>query len=235
MNETSNDGRMPVLFVGHGSPMNVIEDNRWSRAFASLAVEIPRPTAVLAISAHWYVPGTLLTAASAPRTIHDFSGFPAALYEIHYRAPGDVDLARRVRDRLGEARASLDETWPHVRERRAFDVPLVQFQGVSFPLAEAETHVAAARLLCYDTLRKRDRGERHTAEAAMCKWWAPKKAHDILIQCVLLHGHAGWGDDYPHQQRMRDVMGLQIGDGTAQIQKMVIAREVAGKVTVSHV
>ncbi len=136
---------------------------------------------------------------------------------------------------LAAALQSLEETWAYVAEREAFGRPIAKFQGVSFPLAEAETHLTSARFLCYNALWLREQGMPHTKEAAMCKWWVPKIAHEIISQCVLLHGHAGWGDDYPHQQRMRDVMGLQIGDGTAQIQKMVIAREVAGKVTVSHV
>jgi 4,5-DOPA dioxygenase extradiol len=102
---------MPVLFVGHGSPMNVIEDNRWSRGFAILAGLVPRPTAVLAVSAHWYVNGTLLTADAHPKTIHDFHGFPRALYEIEYRAPGKVDLAARVRRLLGTERSSLSTDW----------------------------------------------------------------------------------------------------------------------------
>jgi 4,5-DOPA dioxygenase extradiol len=103
--------RMPVLFVGHGSPMNLIEDNRWSRGFASLRALVPRPSAILAVSAHWYVPGTWLTGDLHPRTIHDFSGFPAALYEIRYPAPGNVDLAERVRNAIGPARASLSDDW----------------------------------------------------------------------------------------------------------------------------
>ena len=100
-------GRMPVVFAGHGSPMNVIDDNRWSRGFAALRNEVPRPTAIVAISAHWFVDGTYLTGDVHPRTIHDFGGFPDALYEIEYRAPGQVDLARRLRAMLGEERAGL--------------------------------------------------------------------------------------------------------------------------------
>ncbi len=102
---------MPVLFVGHGSPMNVVEDNRWSRGFASLRELVPRPSAILAVSAHWYVPGIWLTGDLHPRTIHDFSGFPAALYEVQYPAPGQVDLAERVREAIGNERASLSTDW----------------------------------------------------------------------------------------------------------------------------
>ena len=104
-------GRMPVLFVGHGSPMNAIEDNAWSRGFRALADLLPRPKAVLSISAHWYVSGTHLTGNEWPETIHDFSGFPRALYEVDYPAHGDVALARRVVELLGDSRASLRNDW----------------------------------------------------------------------------------------------------------------------------
>lgn len=123
------------------------------------------------------------------------------------------------------AQASLDETWRYIREREAFGVPISQHQGVSFPLAEAETMIEAARRLCYHALSLRDADQPHNAEAAMCKWFAPKTAVDVIHQCLLTHGHYGWSMDLPHQQRLRDVMGLEIGDGTAQIMKMVIARD----------
>ena len=129
---------------------------------------------------------------------------------------------------LGAAQASIDETWRYVQERMAFGAPLARNQGVTFPLAEADTLVAAARQLCYHTLRLKDAGLPHTAEAAMCKWLAPKTAVDAIHQCLLLHGHYGYGLDLPHQQRLRDVMGLEIGDGTAQIMKLIIARERLG-------
>ena len=135
---------------------------------------------------------------------------------------------------LAPARASLDETWEYVKERHAFGAPLAQFQGVSFPLAEAETMLEAARLLCLRTLWLRDTGQPHTSEAAMCKWWAPKLAGEIIQQCLLSHGHAGYSMDLPFQQRLRDVLGLQIGDGTAQIMKLVIAREKVGRAAVQY-
>ena len=130
---------------------------------------------------------------------------------------------------VGAAQASVAQTWEHVTTREAFDRPLSRFQGVAFPLAEAETLLAAARLVCLRTLWLRDRGEPHTAEAAMCKWWAPKVAADAIRECVLLHGQAGYTRDLPHQQRLRDVFGLQTGDGTAQIMKLVIARQRVGR------
>ena len=103
--------RMPVLFVGHGSPMNAIEDNAWSRGFRDLAAILPRPEAILAISAHWYVAGTFATSNERPPTIHDFGGFPDKLHRVQYPAPGSPDLARRAVHLVGEGRASLREDW----------------------------------------------------------------------------------------------------------------------------
>ena len=126
--------RTPVIFVGHGSPMNAIEDNVWSRGFRALGETLPRPQAILSISAHWYIPGTYLTGNERPETIHDFGGFPDELYEMQYPAPGDVGLAQRVASLLSGARASLREDWGldhgtwsvlhHLR--READCPVVQ-------------------------------------------------------------------------------------------------------------
>lgn len=129
----------------------------------------------------------------------------------------------------GAAQASLDEAWAYSKEREAFGRPIAQFQGVSFPLAEAESTIAAIRQLCYHTLALRDAGQAHTAEAAMCKWMGPRKAVDAIHQCLLTFGHYGWSKDLPHQQRLRDVMGLEIGDGTAGVMKQIIARERVGR------
>ncbi len=126
---------------------------------------------------------------------------------------------------LAVARVSLDETWEHTRNRQSMGAPLWEHQGVSFPLAEAETQWTGARLLCLQTLWLKDQGLPHTSEAAMCKWWGPKLAYDIVTTCLLTHGHGAYATDMPYEQRLRDLLGLQIGDGTAQIMKLVIARQ----------
>jgi 4,5-DOPA dioxygenase extradiol len=92
--------RMPVLFLGHGSPMNAIEDNAWSRGWREAGVRLPRPEAILMISAHWETRGLAVTASEHPQTIHDFGGFPQALFDAQYPAPGSPQLARRVADLL---------------------------------------------------------------------------------------------------------------------------------------
>jgi len=129
----STTDRMPSLFVGHGSPMNAILDNTWSRAFRELGPNLPRPKAILAISAHWFVRGTFVTSQANPPTIHDFGGFPAELYEKKYPAPGSAELVSRVGALLGDHVApradwGLDHgTWSVLEY--AFpeaDVPVVQ-------------------------------------------------------------------------------------------------------------
>ncbi|MGV0819090.1 acyl-CoA dehydrogenase family protein [Martelella sp. AMO21009] len=134
----------------------------------------------------------------------------------------------------GAARASLDETWDYVKERQAFGRPIGQFQGVSFPLSEGESMMEAIRQLAYHTLQLREAGMPHTSEAAMCKWMGPKFAAEVIQNCLLSFGHYGWSMDSPHQQRMRDVMGLQIGDGTAGVMKQIIARQKIGRAAVSY-
>jgi cyclohexanecarboxyl-CoA dehydrogenase len=132
---------------------------------------------------------------------------------------------------LAVARVALEETWAYVAERHAFGKPLSAFQGVSHPLAGLDTQVEAARLLCLQALWLKDKDAPHSAEAAMCKWWAPKLAYDVVHECLLMFGHGGY-DRGPMEQRLRDVLGFQIGDGTAQIMKTIIARNRAGRAAV---
>jgi 4,5-DOPA dioxygenase extradiol len=124
--------RMPLLFLGHGSPMNAIEDNDWSRAFQRIGRELPQPRAIVCVSAHWYGEGTRVTDNERPKTIHDFGGFPEALHRAQYPAPGDVSLAKRVTELVPGARLNGDWGLDHgawsvlVHLRPAADCPVVQ-------------------------------------------------------------------------------------------------------------
>ena len=103
--------RLPAIFFGHGSPMNAVMGNAWTEGWRRIGEQLPRPQAILAVSAHWFVAGTAVTAAAMPRTIHDFGGFPRELYEVRYPAPGAPDLARRVQQMLAPLPVRLDESW----------------------------------------------------------------------------------------------------------------------------
>jgi 4,5-DOPA dioxygenase extradiol len=144
-------GRLPVLFIGHGSPMNAIEDNQWSRAFKQLGEQLPKPRAILCVSAHWYVPGTHVTGNEHPETIHDFGGFPEALQRMQYPAAGDVALAKRVTELVPAAQLStewgLDHgTWTVLHYLRpAADCPVIQLSIDE--RAREEQHVALGRAL----------------------------------------------------------------------------------------
>jgi len=107
----ASPSRLPVLFVGHGSPMNAIADNRWSQAFRALGETLPRPRAILVVSAHWFGPGIQVTANPEPPTIHDFAGFPPELHAIRYPAPGDPGHAARVRALLGAEHVTPSLDW----------------------------------------------------------------------------------------------------------------------------
>ena len=103
--------RMPVIFFGHGTPMNTLARNRYTETWRALGEALPRPKAILCVSAHWYTHGTGVTAMARPETIHDFYGFPQALFDVQYPAPGDPALAARVRDLLSPVDVDLDQTW----------------------------------------------------------------------------------------------------------------------------
>ena len=144
---------MPAVFLGHGSPMNAVARNRYTDAWSALGQHLGRPKAVLAVSAHWYVPGTGVTISTAPRTLHDFGGFPPELYQVSYPAPGDPALARRVQELLAPLPVAFDErwgldhgTWAVLRHVYPYaDVPIVQLslqEGL-----DPATHLAMGRAL----------------------------------------------------------------------------------------
>src|SRR5690554_1616469 len=108
MNKTA---KMPVLFLGHGSPMNAIEENEFVEGFRKIGTEIPKPNAILCISAHWETKGTFVTAMQNPPTIHDFGGFPQALFDVQYPAPGSPDLAGETKELITKTEVGLDDKW----------------------------------------------------------------------------------------------------------------------------
>lgn len=131
---TNSTTRMPAVFFGHGSPMNAIEPSAYSDAWRALGDAIPRPKAILMVSAHWYTRGTAVTTMQAPRTIHDFGGFPQALFDVQYPAPGSPKLAARVTELLSPTQVHGDLSWglDHgtwgvlVHAYPGADVPVVQ-------------------------------------------------------------------------------------------------------------
>lgn len=147
--------RMPALFIGHGNPMNAIEDNVFSRAWAELGETLPRPNAILSISAHWETAGTCITAMTEPATLYDFNGFPKALYAQRYPAPGAPGLARRIKSAMADPILHLDFSWglDHgtwsvlCRMFPAADIPVLQL-SLDFD-QPAEYHYQLGRKLRY--------------------------------------------------------------------------------------
>jgi 4,5-DOPA dioxygenase extradiol len=103
--------RLPAIFLGHGNPMNALLRNQYTEAWTAIGTKLPRPKAILSISAHWYIEDAAVTVSTAPRTIHDFAGFPRELYQVRYLAPGAPDLAARVQKLLAPLPVRLDESW----------------------------------------------------------------------------------------------------------------------------
>lgn len=128
--------RMPVLFLGHGSPMNAIEDNAWRREWQRLGQTLPRPRAVLCVSAHWETRGVGITAAARPETIHDFYGFPRELFAVRYPAPGDPDLAAEIARRVGDATVPVHQDTTRGFDHGAWSVLCAMYPGADVPVLQ---------------------------------------------------------------------------------------------------
>lgn len=129
---SGTNSRMPVMFVGHGSPMNALSRNRYTEAWWRSGKALPTPKAILSISAHWYTQVTTVTIAERPCTIHDFGGFPRALFEVQYPAPGDPRLADRVRELLAPVAVYPDQSWG--LDHGTWSVLVHQCSSICFPM-----------------------------------------------------------------------------------------------------
>ena len=130
---------------------------------------------------------------------------------------------------IGAAEQSLDETIEYAKQRHTFGKPLARHEGVSFQISEHLALLHASRLVAYETLARAEAGKPHTTEAAMAKWLGPKQSAEAIHARMLLHGWSGYGTDMPYEQRLLDVIGLEVGDGTPEIMKAIIARETFGR------
>ncbi|MGH8999187.1 MAG: acyl-CoA dehydrogenase family protein [Acidimicrobiia bacterium] len=148
---------------------------------------------------------------------------------VHAMTAFDFNRAVIALACVGAALQSLEETSDYARERVTFGKSLAEHEGVAFQIAEHLSTVHAARLVAYETLARADAGLSHTTEAAMAKWMGPQWSAEAIHACLRLHGWSGYGEDLPFGQRLADVVGLEIGDGTPEIMKAVIARETFGR------
>ncbi|WJV62963.1 4,5-DOPA dioxygenase extradiol [Pectobacteriaceae bacterium CE70] len=153
--------RMPALFLGHGSPMNVLEDNDYTRVWSRLGETLPRPKAIMAISAHWYTRGTAVTAMEKPRTIHDFGGFPQALFDTQYPAPGAPELAYKIQQLLAPIAVSADHgDWG--LDHGAWGVLIKMYPDANIPVVQLSVDGSQTAEYHYELGRKlatlRDQG-----------------------------------------------------------------------------
>ncbi|TRZ57634.1 MAG: 4,5-DOPA dioxygenase extradiol [Rhodocyclaceae bacterium] len=175
--------RMPVLFLGHGSPMNTLEDNRYTRAWRTIGQALPRPTAILAFSAHWYVPELAVTAMEMPRTIHDFGGFPQALFDFQYPAAGSPALAGRVQDLLQSLKVAADQSWG--LDHGTWSVLAHLFPAADIPVVQLSI----------------DRNQAHSFHYRLGQLLAPLRDEGVLIlgSGNIVHNLAAinWDEDSP--------------------------------------
>ena len=176
--------RMPAVFFGHGNPMNALQTNAWTESWNAIGRSMPRPKAILCVSAHWYPPATLVTAVEKPRTIHDFGGFPKPLFEVQYPAPGDLALCKRVQELLApDVQAGLDQRWG--LDHGTWSVLVHVFPDADIPVVQLSIDETQPAQFHYDVGRR----------------LAPLRDEGVLIMGSgnLVHNlHAyGWGKHVP--------------------------------------
>ena len=205
--------RMPVIFVGHGSPMNAIEDNAFTKTWEALGKRLPRPKAILAVSAHWYTEGTLTSDAENPRTIYDMYGFPRALYELKYPVKGDADLTEAVKVILGDT-VSIDNGWGI--DHGTWSVLCKMYPEADIPVVQLSVHARAAAQVHYDIGKRlatlRDEGYLILGSGnivhnlALISWDMPggfpwAQAFDDYVKSAIVEGRH---DDVIHYERAGD-------------------------------
>lgn len=200
---------MPALFIGHGSPMNAIETTEYSRSWRALGQRLPRPKAILVISAHWMTPGLGVTVMPRPETIHDFGGFPDALFAMQYPAHGDPQLAQRVQALLAPLPVTLDQTWG--LDHGAWSVLVHLFPEADIPVVQLSLDLAKPERFHYELGRQlqplRDEGililgsGNVVHNLRLIQWHSDKPAPDwaarveqTVVDCLLSGDHAALQD-----------------------------------------
>jgi 4,5-DOPA dioxygenase extradiol len=211
----NTQNRMPAIFFGHGNPMYALQNNVYTEAWQRIGKSLPRPKAILVVSAHWYTRGTAVTAMPMPKTIHDFGNFPQALFDVRYPAPGDPSLAARVRDLLAPVEVEMDHAWG--LDHGTWSVLLKAFPDADVPVIQLSIDATQPNAFHYDLGRRlaalRDEGiliigtGNVVHNLRMMVWgeaepydWAVRfndKVRTILQQGNLaqLINYAQWGDD----------------------------------------
>lgn len=200
----ANSPRMPVLFFGHGSPMNALEINRYTEAWRHMGTAVPKPKSILAVSAHWYTRGTAVTAMPRPRTIHDFGGFPQALFDMKYPAPGDPSLAAQVQKLLKPIEVQLDQSWG--LDHGTWSVLIHAFPQADIPIVQLSIDARQTARFHYELAKKLAPLREENILIVGCgnvvhnldqmQWREDAKAHDWALRfnarvraCLSAHDH----------------------------------------------